>query len=512
MSRPDSGAHHPLARMELLAIAGATLLLHAAAGARYGYFRDELYYLACSDHLALGYVDHPPLSIAVLRLARLVLGDSLWAIRLPAWLAAAATVFVTGLLARQIGGARFAQILAALCVVVGPVYLGVGHFFSMNALDLLFWSVSALAFVHAISSTRPAWWVALGVLLGLGLLNKISVLWLGAGMAAVLLLTGARRHLTTAGPWLTAAIAGALFLPHVVWQIQHGWPTLEFIENATTRKMSPVAPLEFLANQIVVQHPITLPVWTAGLLLLFRRGGQRLDARALVWLFVVPAAILLVSGTARANYLSPAFPMIFAAGAVAIERMVQRQWLRAGMVVAIVAAGAVTAPAGLPVLPVETFIRYAAALRLAPRAEEKTRVGLLPQHYADQFGWPELAREVSAVYAGLSPDERGRCAILATNYGRAGAIDFFGRELGLPRAISGHNSYYLWGPRDYTGDVMIIVGGSYEDHAPDFEQVVEMRAVRCRYCMPYEDGVRIFVCRRLKMPLRDAWRSIKDYI
>jgi hypothetical protein len=192
--------------------------------------------------------------------------------------------------------------------------------------------------------------------------------------------------------------------------------------------------------------------------------------------------------------------------------VVQRRWLRAAVVSVIVAAGAATAPAGLPVLPVETFIRYAAALKLAPRAEEKGSVGLLPQHYADQFGWPELAREVSAVYHALPPDERAQCAILATNYGRAGAIDFFGREFGLPRALSGHNNYYLWGPRHYTGEVMIIVGGSYEDHAPDFEQVVEVSAVRCRYCMPYENGVRIFVCRRLKTSLREAWPSIKDYI
>ena len=511
----ESGAPRATARLELLVIAGATLLAHAAVGARYGYFRDELYYLACSEHPALGYVDHPPLSIAVLQLVRLVLGDSLWAIRLPAWLAAAGTVFVTGLLTRQLGGNRFAQILAALCVAVGPVYLAVGHFFSMNAFDLFFWAGCAFAFLNALSSKRPAWWLGLGALLGLGLLNKISVLWLGAGMAAALLLTPARRDLRTAWPWVTAAIASAVFLPHVLWQVQNGWPTLEFIENATTRKMSPITPLEFLTNQIMVQHPITLPVWMTGLVFLFRLDGnaaQRLSARTLAWLFVVPAAILVVSGTARANYLSPAFPMLFAGGAVAIERAVSRRWLRVAVAGAIVAAGAVTAPAGLPVLPAQTFIGYAAALRLAPRVEEQGGVGLLPQHYADQFGWPELAREVSAVYHALPPDERARCAILATNYGRAGAIDFFGRDFGLPRAISGHNNYYLWGPRHYTGDVMIIVGGSYEDHAPDFEQVVEAGAVACRYCMPYEDGVRIFVCRRLKTPLREVWPTVKNYI
>jgi hypothetical protein len=174
--------------------------------------------------------------------------------------------------------------------------------------------------------------------------------------------------------------------------------------------------------------------------------------------------------------------------------------------------GALTAPMALPLLPVETFIRYSDAAGLAPRAEEKTEMGVLPQHFADQFGWPELARAVAAVYHALPADERVKAAIFATNYGRAGAIDFFGRDLGLPRAISGHNTYFLWGPRDYTGELVIIVGGTYDDHVSDFADVREVRSVPCTYCMPYENGVRIFVCRGLKTPLRDRWPSVKEYI
>jgi hypothetical protein len=505
------------ATVSLLALAVATFGLHAVVGERYGIFRDELYYLACSDRLALGYVDHPPLSIAILWAARHLLGDSLWAIRLPAWIAGAGAVWTAGLLAREVGGGKFAQVLSALCVVVGPVYLAVVHFYSMNALDVLFWALSAFAFARALSSGRPAWWIALGVLLGLGLENKISTLWLGAGIAAALALTPARAWQATRWPWIAAAIALALFVPHLAWQASYGWPTLEFMRNATTRKMSPVSPVEFLANQVFVQHPVTLPVWLAGLAFLFwpsaAQGELRTTRRALGWLFVVPALILVASGTARANYLSPAFPIVFAGGATALEaHLSRRRALRAAVIALIAAAGMVTAPAGLPVLPVETFITYSQTLRLAPRPEEKIGVGLLPQHYADQFGWPELANQVARIYHALPADEREQCAIFGSNYGRAGAIDFFGPRLGLPGAISGHNNYFLWGPRHYTGECAIIIGGRYEDHAPDFEEVQRVGTVNCRYCMPYENGAAIFLCRKSNAPLPQVWPFVKEYI
>jgi 4-amino-4-deoxy-L-arabinose transferase-like glycosyltransferase len=509
-------AHEKRATAALLAMATFALVLHAAVGGRYGYFRDELYYLACTDHLAFGYVDHPPLSIALLWVMRRVFGDALWAIRLLAWLSMAVTVFATGLLARELGGGRFAQVTAALCVLVGPVYLAVGHFYSMNALDVLLWTLAAFAFARAVASGRPAWWIALGVLLGLGLENKISVLWLGAGIAAALVLTSARRWLRTPWPWASGAVAAVLSVPHVIWQVRNGWPTLEFMHNATTMKMVRVSPLDFLVNEIVVQHPITFPIWAAGLVFLFAAPraytATRMPHRALAWVFAVPAAILIASGTSRANYLSPAFPILFAGGGVALGAWVARTWTRAGILAALAAFGAVTAPLGLPLLQPDRFIAYAQALRLAPRAEERTRPGLLPQHYADQFGWRELAVTVGEVYFSLSPEERQKCAILATNYGRAGAIDFFGPALGLPPAISGHNNYFLWGPRAYTGEVMIVVGGSVEDHAPHFAEVRLVARTSCRYCMPYEDGVPIFLCRGLRTPLPTVWGEVKQFI
>jgi hypothetical protein len=515
---PGATSKRTTATAALAVISAVVLIALALTGSRYGYFRDELYYLACTDHLAFGYVDHPPLSIAVLWVVRHLFGDSLFAIRLVAWLAIAGTVFFTGLLARDLGAGRFGQALAALCIAVGPVYLGVGHFYSMNALDVLLWTLSAFAFERAVTSDRFGWWVVLGLVLGLGLENKISVLWLGAGVGAALVLTRARRFLLTPGPWIAAAIALSLFLPHLVWQVQHGWPTIEFMRNATSRKMTPISPLEFVVNEVVVQHPMTLPVWVAGLVFLCigstRSAETRPAARALFWLFAVPALILMFSGSARANYLSPAFPIAFAGGGVWLGQLFdgQPRWTHAAVVFFIGNAGIVTAPLVLPILPVERTVTYLHELKMAPRAEENTRMGPLPQHFADQFGWPELAGEVSRVYHELPTADRAVCGIFASNYGRAGAIDFFGRKLGLPPAISGHNNYFLWGPRGYTGQVMIVIGGTYADHRQHFDEVTQVAATSCRYCMPYEDGVPIFVCRGLHGSLQQVWASVKDFI
>jgi hypothetical protein len=495
-------------------VALGVFALHLAANRGYGYFRDELYYLACADHLDFGYVDHPPLSIAVLWVVRGVLGDSLSALRLVPALCGALTVLLAGLMARKLGGGRFAQLLAALAVAIGPGHLAVTNFYSMNAIDLLVWAGAVYVFMSIVGgSTGLRYWVALGVVLGLGLENKVSVLWLGAGLA-VALLVAQRRLLLTAGPWVAASVAALLFIPHVIWQMRHDWPTVEFVRNATGLKMTDVSPWQFFVDQLMAMHPLTLPMSLAGLWWLLRSGDGR-PWRAMAWTFVIPLAILLASGTSRAYYLGPAYPIVFAAGAVAIARWTQdaaAMRLRPAIAGLLLAGGAATAPMVLPLLPVDRFVAYSAAIGITPRAEERGEAGPLPQYFADMFGWPEMVDEVANVYDALPPEERAKAVIYTDNYGRAAAVDFFGRARGLPRAVSGHNSYFLWGPRGGTGEVMILIGGDLEDHIGDFETVQPVTVVRCRYCMPYEDNVTIFVGRGMKIPLPELWPSVKRYI
>ena len=312
------------------AFALAAMVLHLTCLTQYGWFRDELYYMASTRHLAWGYVDHPPLSIALLTLVRVLFGESLAAIRIVAAFLGAGTVFLTGRLARAAGGGAFAQTVACLCALLAPVYLAIGHFYSMNAIEMALWPAASLLLLRALRTGRAADWALLGALLGVGLLNKISASWLGLGIAIGLLLTPHRRALRTPGPWIAAAIAALFFLPHVLWQAGNHFPTLEFMRNATEHKMTGVSPQAFLREQVLVMGPGNAVVWIAGLwFALFARTGR--PWRLLAWIWIAVAAILLVGGRSRASYLSPAYPAIFAAGGVAWERLLsgnRGRWAR----------------------------------------------------------------------------------------------------------------------------------------------------------------------------------------
>jgi len=503
----------PLAWRALGVLALVKLVLHLAAIQRYGYFRDELYYLASTDHLDWGYVDHPPLSIAVLALVRL-LGDSLFALRIVPVLCGVATIFLAGILARRLGGGAFAQGLSALCVLMAPVFLGQDRYYSMNAFDVLFWTLAAWLLLRALEGGGTKGWAWLGLVLGLGLLNKISLLWLGAGILAGLLLTEHRRELRRAGPWVAGGMAFLLFLPYILWEVRHGWPTLEFMHNATSQKMADVSPLSFLLGQLLEMNPGSAPVWIAGLLSgLFWRELRRW--RILVWMYLAVLAILVAGGRSRASYLAPAYPMLLALGSVALERasaVAGWRWVRGALATLVVALGLIAIPFAIPILPVESFVRYQSALGMTPGTEERHEMGALPQHYADMFGWEQMTGLVAEAYSRLTPEERGRCRVFGQNYGEAGAIDVLGRRLGLPRALSGHNSYWLWGPGKEDWDVLIIIGGDRADNAEFFDEIEIVGQTKSPWSMPYERGLDVSIARRPKMNIREAWPRLKHFI
>ena len=494
-------------------LALAMVAVELAVSGQYGYFRDELYYLASTDHLALGYVDHPPLSIVLLALSRALFGQSLLALRLLPALAGGATVFLGGRIAREFGGGRFAQAVTALGLML-TAYLAIFHYYSMNAFDLLLWTLTAYLLLLALGHDRPRLWLAIGLVLGLAVLNKLSGLWLGAGIGVGLLLTRDRRVLATRWPWLAAAIVAALVAPFVAWQVQHGWPTVEFMRNAREQKMVAVAPLQFFVQQAFMMNPFQAPIWIAGLLaLLLAPGFRRWRLFAVIWLTVV--AILLLGRESKASYLAPAYPPLVAAGAVVFERFMARRgwgWLKPALIVVMLAGGAVLVPIAIPVLPPEAFIRYQERLGMRPPAEERLRQSDLPQQYADMFGWEEMVATVARVYRSLPPADRASCRIFAQNYGEAGAIDVLGPRYGLPKALSGHNSYWLWGRGTKPPDVFIIIGGDDRDNRGFFEEVTPADTIRSRYAMPYENDVPVYIARKPRVSLEAAWPRLRMYI
>jgi hypothetical protein len=495
-------------------LAAAKLLVHLATTGRFGYsyFVDELYFLACARHLAWGFVDMPPLFPAIVAALRAVLGESLLAIRLLPALAGAALVLMTGLIARDLGGRRFAQGIAALAVLVAPIWLALHSIDTMNALDQLFWTGGAWIVVRIVRDDRPRLWVLFGAVAGLGMLDKHSMAFFGVAVVAALLLTPERRALRSPWLWLGGLLAGAIFLPNLVWMVQHHFPHFEMLANVKRegRDVS-LNPLQFMVQQVLLMNPLTLPLWLGGLAwLLFDREGRRYRVLGIAWLAVM-AEMLLLDG--RPYYPAPAYPMLLAAGGVALEGwLASPRWRAARPVYAALLAlsGAVLAPLFTPLLPPETLIRYSRAIGMTQPRIENHRLGPLPQLMADRFGWQEMAEEVARIYRSLPPADRARAAIFGQNYGQAGAIDLFGPALGLPPAISGHLSYYLWGPRGYTGDVMIVL----DDERPTLERLfgsVELAGhVAHPYSMPYQH-FDVFVCRGPRQSLAALWPRIKRY-
>jgi hypothetical protein len=494
-----------------MALSKLALHLYTNLFAGYGIFRDELYYLACARHPAAGYVDHPPLSIWILGLVRATLGESIFAIRLLPALFGAATVVVVGLTAREMGGGRFAQALAAGAAAVSLINIGYNVVYSMNALDLLLAALVFYALVRLITSGEARWWMILGLGLGLGLLNKVGMLWIGLGVAAATALTTERRWLETRWPWLGGCLACALFLPYLLWNMTHDWAHLAFIRGAVGGKYSGLDAWDFLAGQVPINNPVTLPVWVGGLLFFLGRQGRRFRAVGIV--FLTAALVLVVNGHSKSEYLAAVLCGAFAAGGVAWERWLEpagRRWGRFALA-GLVTAGLVLVPVVLPVLPVEIYVRYTRALGIQPSTAEAKELAELPQFYADMFGWEEKAAAVAEVYHALPPEERPLAAIFGSNYGRAGAIDYFGPRYGLPAAIGGHNNYWLWGPGEATGEVVIFIGGSEDDLSPAFESLAQASIARCDYCMPYEKNLPIWVARGLKEPIAEVWRRLGHY-
>lgn len=507
-----SDASRPVPWLPVAAIAGAKVLLHALTNLAggYGYFRDELYYLASTRHLDWGYVDHPPLSIAMLAVQRWLFGDSIFALRLLPALLGGATVVVVMLLAHRLGGGRWAMAFAGTAVLVSPIALAFDTYYSMNALDLLVWATAGLLLARLVERSTPRDWIALGLVLGFGLLNKTGVLWLGGGIFVALVLTPLRAALRTRWPWLAAAIAVLLFAPYVVWNAQHDFAHLEFIGSAVAGKYSGLSVASFLAGQLLIHNPVAVPLWAGGLFFLLAGGGRRYRALGLV--VVAAAAILMANGSSKAEYLAGAMLLAIAGGGVAWERWLDGRLRRLRpLFLAVVLGGLVLAPVTLPILPVDTYIRYAAALRIQPSTAENKDLAELPQFYADMFGWREKAEAVAAAYRSLAPEDQARVAIFADNYGRAGAVDLFGPDLGLPPAICSHNSYWLWGPGDRDGDLILVLGGDRDDLEESFAEVTELGRVTCHYCMPYESDLGIFLGRGLRAPVAEIWPRIKNF-
>jgi len=498
----------------LCGIAGLAILVHLPGMARYGFFRDELYYIACSEHLAWGYIDQPPLIAFIAWISRHLLGNSLAAFRVFPVLAAAATVFLTGWLAAELGGRKFAQVLSALAILFAPLYLAFDSILTMNAFEPVFWLACACIAARIVNGGTPKLWLWFGVISGIGLENKHTMAVFGFAVVAGFLLSGDLRPFRTRWIWIGGVIALALAFPNLLWEARHGWPQIEVVRNAQQFKNAPVGPLRFLGEQVLFYSPVMLPLWLGGLgWLLF--GGDAKPFRFLGWAYLIVLAIFIFAD-GKTYYPMGVYPMLMAAGGVAFERFSRpRRWsvLYFAYPALIVLAGLFTLPFGVPVLPIDAFLKYSEALPYAREVKtEKDSTAELPQNYADMIGWDNIALTVARVYHGLPEGEQGGCAILAGNYGEAGAIDHYGTSLGMPKAISGHNSYFDWGPRGYSGQCVILIGNEGSEFTKYFGDVKQVATVDSPLAMPTEKHVPIYLCRSPVATLAELWPRFRMII
>jgi len=481
--------------------------MHAAP--HYGIFRDEMYYLACGQHLSWGYVDHPPLWPFVAWLLAHTIGTSLLAIRLIPAICGAALVWLTGTMARMMGGNRMAQVLAALAVVMAPIYMLMQHWFTMNAAEPLLWMAIAWCVLRFIDGGNPRWWLWIGIFCGIGLEMKYTIVLFAAGLLLGLAFTPQRRVFASKWFWLGCLATVLIFLPHFVWLAHHHFPFLEYEHNVrSTARDVRRGPVAFFLDQAQILNPLSVLLWMPGLIwLLFSKAGAKF--RILAWIFLVVYGLFMVT-QGKNYYVSPVYPMLFVAGAVALTQWIRTAWIQGPYAMLLAMSGILLAPITLPLLRPETYLRYQHALGIAPAKAENQPTGPLPQYFADEFGWEDMVRKTAAVYWSLPAEERARTAIFANDWGEAAAVDYFGPKYGLPRSISPHNSYWYWGPRGYDGSIVIVLGSDGTGDREHFRSVVAAGQVDNPWSRE-DEHFTIWLCRGLTFSFQEKWPQMKKW-
>ena len=500
--------------MVVWAIALAKFLIHFYFNNRYGYFRDEFDYIACGDHLAWGYVDQPPVIPFLIHICRAVFGDSLRSIRFIPAIASSLLVVQAAVIARELGGKTYALLLTAMTIVVAPQYLSNGSLLTTNCLEPNLWMACAYCIILAIKRDQPRYWLWVGVFAGIGLEEKYSIAFFVAGIVVGLLLTAQRKVFLNKWIWLGSAAGFLIFLPNLLWNIHYQWPFLQLMHNIRAEGRDVILPAgEYFLQQALLIHPLTAPIWITGLIALLVHPRLK-TYRVLGISFLVCYAIFFgLHG--KVYYLSPIYPLLLAAGAVVFEAVLSRRsvrWLKPVIAVVLVAGGARIAPMVVPVLSPGGFLNYMRYLPIKPPVMEHAHARVpLPQWYADQFGWNEIVAETAVAWNQLAPNERADCAIFAQDYGQAGAIDFLGRNYGLPRSLSGHQTWWLWGHRGYSGNCMIVL----DDRPSRLHELFEnVQYVGTSADNPYalEKEIPVFVCRGRKFgTLSEVWPHLKKW-
>jgi hypothetical protein len=517
---PERKAIFGLSAVTLVIVLGAVVkaALHLLTGAQYGFFADELYTIALSKHLALGYVDLPPLVPLLAVLSRTLFGESLTAWHILPALAGAVTLVFVCLIAKEFGGGPFAVGLSALGFLIAPVWLIVDSYFAYDGFDQLVLAGFLYVLVRFIRSENRVLWILMGALAAIACLTKMTLLYAGPGFLVALLLSKYRKDLLTPWPWLGAALYVVLLSPYLLWQIANGWPTLQYWIAYGTSRLYSASVTDYAVNIIYAMNPVMLPLYALGLWRIFRRFGE--TTYSFLGVMFLATLALLFFLHARVWMLAELFMPLIAAGAVGVEEMTAgRSWgklLKPAVAAVLVAGGLLVAPASLPIVPIESLATYADPFEFLTNSTKEFNIPTsgYPLNLALRIGWEEMVGKVADVYNGLPPEDRAVAGIYTNWYAPASAIDYFGPRYGLPHAVSGHLTYYLWGP-GYSWDVMILLTNSA---SPLNTATMSLFFAECQlkgrafnpYTIPFNQ-LNIYVCRKPLMTPGEIWAHVKLY-
>lgn len=487
------------------------LAIHLRIANNYGYFRDELYYIVAGHHLAFGYVDFPPVIAVLAAFLNVVAGDSLFSIHVVPALAGSAIVVLSSMMAKELGGGRRAQVLAAVAAMFSASF-AVSSIFSMDVLDMLWWSVLSLLLIKIIKAENkdPRLWVIFGLFAGIGLMTKLTIAFFLVSLLIALVVSAKRSYLKSRWVLLGASLSLVILSPYILWNYLNNWATVDFFLHHGGLNGS--GPFSFLGYQTLIAGVLGIPLVFLGLYYFFRtRSG--LPYRVFGFAFLILVLVFTLTN-AKPYFLMGAYPVIFAAGSIVVEGVSKnrKRIIWPTYLTGLIIIGVALAPVYAPLLPPQTYVNYYGSLTGAANgASAQQNAGSFPQYLGDRFGWNTMTASVAQVYDSLNTSEKAQACIFTLNYGEASALTILGKVYGLPPVISGHNNYYIWGPGSCSGQVLILVGYTPNEVQSDFARVVVAGNITCTYCMTSEDNLPILVATSPNQTLQSAWPSLKHY-
>jgi len=481
----------------------------------YGLFIDEFYYLACANHPALGYVDHPPLAPFILMILKLFIGSSIYAIRLLPAITAGVTIFLSGKLAAKIGGGKFAQILSAVAAAGIPTLAVFSSLYTMNVFEPLLAIIFIMLIIDMVKNNNPQKWISIGIIMGIGMMNKHTFALVIISVLAALVLTGRWKIFMNKWFFWGAAIAALIFIPNIIWQIANNFPSLEFYRNISTGKNIYTPPIPFIIGQLVSMSPFVFPVWMAGLLyLLFSKRYREFNYISVF--FLISFISILISGTSRPDRLLYIYPIMIPGGALFFENLFNKyklKFLKPVLVLFVLAGLVISMPIILPYFSYSTVASYVSKLGINTEIE-KGKKPPLPQILADRIGWEEKVQLVIKAYNTLSPEEKSRAIIACNNYGDAGAVELYGEGSNLPQVVCAHNTYYLWSKNRLKGDIILQL--TKIDYIDGFKKRFDSVKVTDgeytnKFVSGHENNLRVLICYGPKIPLSAMLEKSKVY-